>query len=208
MKSNKILFYVVSSLDFVSNNLVPFFYRRNKNPTVFCCFSPERPNKLPAATLQYYLFNLSQGNWIFESLRKYSPTKSNAFFVLPIVICFFKKISIVHRKRTVFQVVFKTNSYFCWLYFLHSVWLRKPKKWQQPVPDHFDGSEDFFSELFFLDSGLKSQQGIIQLLLEKFNYEGFTFDFKGSKWLLWSRCLELDKRKCPEVWKNPPGRKP
>ena len=27
-----------------------------------------------------------------------------------------------------------------------------------------------------------------------------------EQWLLWSRCLELDKKKRPEVWKNPPGR--
>ena len=62
---------------------------------------------------------------------------------------FLKKISSVHRKCTVFQVLFKTNSYFCWLSFLHSVWKRKPRKWQQPVSDHFDGIEDFFSELLF-----------------------------------------------------------
>ena len=62
---------------------------------------------------------------------------------------FLEKISSVYRKCTVFQLLFKTNSYFCWLSFLHSVWVQKPKKWQQPVADHFDGSEDFFSELFF-----------------------------------------------------------
>ena len=105
-----------------------------------------------------------------------------------------------------FQVLFKTNSYFCWLSFLHSVWVRKTKKWQQPLPDHFDGSEDFFSHLFFLDNGLKSQQGTVQLFWDKIKFEGFTIDFKGNKWLLWSRCLQLDKRKRPEVWKNPPGR--
>ena len=54
----------------------------------------------------------------------------------------------------------------------------------QPVPDHSDGSEDFF----------------------KTKFGGFTIDFKGNKWLLWSRCLELDKKKLPEVWKNPLGR--
>ena len=46
-------------------------------------------------------------------------------------------------------MLLKTNSYFCWLSLLHSVWVRKPKKWQEPVPDHFDGSDNFFSELFF-----------------------------------------------------------
>ena len=48
-----------------------------------------------------------------------------------------------------FRAPFKTSSYFCWLSFLHSVWVRKPKKYQQQVFDHFDGSEDFFNELFF-----------------------------------------------------------
>ena len=84
--------------------------------------------------------------------------------------------------------------------------VRKPKKWQQPVRDHFDGSENFFSELLLLDSGLKSQQGTIQRFWNKIKFEVFTIDFKGNKWLLWSRCLELDKRKSPEVWKNSPGR--
>ena len=51
----------------------------------------------------------------------------------------------------------------------------------------------------FLDNGLKSHQGTVQLLWNKIKFEGFTIDFKGNKWLLWSRCLELDKRKRPEV---------
>ena len=59
--------------------------------------------------------------------------------------------------------------------------------------------QDFFSELFFLDNGLKSQQGTIQRFWNKIKFEGFTIDFKGNKWLLWSRCLELDKTKRPEV---------
>ena len=114
-----------------------------------------------------------------------------------------KKVSSVYRKCTVFQVLFKTNSYFCWLSFLHSVWVRKPKKWQQPpVTDHFNSREDFLSELFFLDDGLKSQQGTVQLFWNKIKFEGFTIDFKGKKWLPWPRCLELDKRKRPEVWKK------
>ena len=58
----------------------------------------------------------------------------------------------------------------------------------------------------FLNNGLKSQQGTIQRFWNKIKFEGLTIDFKGNKWLLWSRCLELDKRKRPEVWKNPPGR--
>ena len=33
--------------------------------------------------------------WIFEILRKFSPTKSNAFFVLLIILRFFKKKSVV-----------------------------------------------------------------------------------------------------------------
>ena len=119
---------------------------------------------------------------------------------------YLKKISSVYRKCTVFQLLFKTNSYFCWLSFLHSVWVRKPKKWQQPAPDHFDGGEDFFSELVFLDNSLKSQQETVQLFWNKIKFEGFTIDFKGDKWLLCSRCLELNKRKRLEVWKNPPGR--
>ena len=28
----------------------------------------------------------------------------------------------------------------------------------------------------------------------KIKFEGFTIDFKGNKWLLWSKCLELDKK--------------
>ena len=59
---------------------------------------------------------------------------------------------------------------------------------------------------FFLDNGLKSRQGTVQLFWNKIKLEGFTIDFKGDKWLLCSRCLELNKRKRPEVWKNPRGR--
>ena len=61
----------------------------------------------------------------------------------------------------------------------------------------FDGSEDFFSELLFLDKGLKSQQGALQLFWNKIKFEGFTIDFKSNKWLLWSKRLELDTRKRP-----------
>ena len=85
----KFLSYVVSSLNFVPISLGPFAYGRNRTSTDFCCFSSERPNKFPAETLQYHLFNLSLGTSIFESLRNYSPTKSNAFFVLLIFLCFF-----------------------------------------------------------------------------------------------------------------------
>ena len=107
---------------------------------------------------------------------------------------FLKKISSDCRKCTVFQVLFHTNSYFCCLSFLHSVWVRKPKMWQEPVPDHFNGSENFFSELFLLDNGLKIQRGTVQLFGKKISFEGFTIDFRGNKWLLRSRCLELDKK--------------
>ena len=51
---------------------------------------------------------------------------------------------------------------------------------------------------------MKSQQGTLQRFWNKIKFEGFTIDFKGNKWLIWSRCLELDKRKRPGVWKNPP----
>ena len=86
---------------------------------------------------------------------------------------FFRKISSVYRKCTVFQVLFRTNSYFCWLCFLHSVWVRKPKKWQQPVPDHFDGSEDFFSELFFWITVWRASK-------EQFNFSETKSNFKGA----------------------------
>ena len=46
-----------------------------------------------------------------------------------------------------------------------------------------------------------SQQGTVQLFWNKIKFEGFTIDFKGNKWLLWSRYLELDKKKRPEVAK-------
>ena len=39
----------------------------------------------------------------------------------------------------------------------------KTEKVTTTIPDHFDDSEDFFSELFSLDNGLKSQQGTVQL---------------------------------------------
>ena len=90
---------------------------------------------------------------------------------------FFKKINSVHRKCIVFQVLLKTNCYFCWTSFLHSVWVWEPKKWQQPVLDHFDGSEDFFSKLIFLDNGLKSQQGAVQPFWHRITFEGFTLHF-------------------------------
>ena len=53
-----------------------------------------------------------------------------------------------------------------------------------------------------MDNGLKSQQGTLQGFWNKINFEGFTIDFKGNKWLLRSRCLELDKKKRPEVSKK------
>ena len=86
---------------------------------------------------------------------------------------FLIKYSNVYRKCTVFQLLFKTNSYFCWLSFLHSVWVRKPKKWQQPVPDHFDGSEDFFSELFFWITVWRASK-------EHSNFFGTKSNLKGS----------------------------
>ena len=99
----------------------------------------------------------------------------------------------------------KTNFYFCWLSLLHSVWVRKPKKWQWLVPDHFDGSGDFFSE-FFLYNGLKSQQGTLQLFWSKIKFEWFIIGFQSNKWLIWSKCLELHKRirafPLP-LWKKP-----
>ena len=76
--------------------------------------------------------------------------------------------------------------------------------WQQPVHDHFDVVKTFSASCFF-GNGLKSQQGRIQRFWNKFKFERFTIDFKGNKWLIWSNCLELDKKKRPEVWKNPPG---
>ena len=57
-----------------------------------------------------------------------------------------------------------------------------------------------------MDNGLKSQQGTLQRFWNKIKFEGFTVDFKGNKWLLWSRCFQLDKRKRPDFWKNPHGR--
>ena len=50
-----------------------------------------------------------------------------------------------------------------------------------------------FSAAVFLDNGLKSQQGTVQFFWNKIKFEGFTIDFKGNKWLLWSKCLELNK---------------
>ena len=52
-----------------------------------------------------------------------------------------------------------------------------------------------FSLSFFLHDGLKSQQGTLQLFWNKIEFEGFTIDFKSNKWLLWSKCLELDEKK-------------
>ena len=58
----------------------------------------------------------------------------------------------------------------------------------------------FSASCFFLDNGLKSQQGTVQRFWNKIKFEGFTIDFKGNKWLLWSRCLELDKKKRLAQW--------
>ena len=85
---------------------------------------------------------------------------------------FFKK-SVVFIENALFHVLFKTNSYFCWLSFLHSVWVRKPKKWQQPVPDHFDDSDDFFSELFFWITVWRASK-------EQSNFSGTKSNLKGS----------------------------
>ena len=87
--------YAFRKSQVVSIKLGIFFYRRKKTPTVFCCFSSERSNKLPAETLQYYLFTFSLGNWIFEISRKFSPTKSNGLFVSLIIVCFIWKKSAV-----------------------------------------------------------------------------------------------------------------
>ena len=87
----------------------------------------------------------------FRSFKELFPYKKQRVLRFTYIFMFFfkKKISSVNQKCTVFQVLFKTNSYFCWTSFLHSVWVKKPKKRQQPVPDRFDGSEDFSVELFF-----------------------------------------------------------
>ena len=128
--------------------MVPFFYKRNKTPTFAALVLKDLTNLLPKNFNTFCPLFLS-ASWVFEISREFSRTKSNAFFVSVLILCFFfQEISSVYRKCTVFQVLFKTNSYFCWLCFLHLVWVRKLKKWQQPVPDHFDDSEDFFSELF------------------------------------------------------------
>ena len=76
------------------------------------------------------------------------------------------------------------------------------KKWEQPVPDHFGYSDEFFIETYFLDNGLRSQQLTVQLFRNRINFEGFAIDFKCSMWLLWSNCLIVDERKCPKIWKK------
>ena len=53
----------------------------------------------------------------------------------------------------------------------------------------------FSASCFFLYNGLKSQKGTLQFFENKIKFEGFTIDFKSNKWLIWSKCLELDKRK-------------
>ena len=168
-------FYILFPLD-----SVPFFHERKKTPTVFCCFTSERSSELLVETHLYYLFTLSLGNWIFEILRKISPTKSNAFFVLLIIVYFFKKSVVFIENALCFECNSRpTPTFACYVSFIRYEW-EKQKKWQQPVPDLFDGTEEFFSELFFLDNGLKSQQGTVQLFGTKSNLKGSPLTSKAT----------------------------
>ena len=45
-----------------------------------------------------------------------------------------------------------------------------------------------------MDTGLWSQQRTLQRFWNKIKFERSSIDFKGNKWLLWSRCLDLDKK--------------
>ena len=160
---------------------VPFFCKQNKTPTVLCCFSSERSIKPSGETFQNFLFTLSLRNWSFGILRKHSSTKSNAFFVLLLILCFFKKkISSVHQKCTVFQVLLKTNSYFCCTSFLDAVWVRKPTKGHHPVPDHFDGSEDLFSERLFWITVRKASKEQSKFFGTKSNLKGSPLTCKAT----------------------------
>ena len=155
---------------------------------------------IPSWTLSSFssgrLFFLSLENWIFEILWKFFPQKATRFsiYLQSNRLCSLK----MHSVSSAIQ-----DQFLFLLDMFPSLGMgeKKPRKWQQPAPDHFDGSEDFFSELFFLDNGLRSQQGTVPILWNRIKFEGFTINFKGNKWLLCSKCLELDKRKRPWVWK-------
>ena len=132
-------------------------------------------------------------NWIFEFLWNYFSSESNTFFdLLPMQSVVFIENALCSKCYSRPTPTFAGHLFFT------------RYEWQQPAPDHLDGSEDFFSELFFcfLDNGLRSQQGTMQLFRNRITFEGFTINFKSNKRLLWSKCLELDKRKRPWVWKS------
>ena len=56
-----------------------------------------------------------------------------------------------------------------------------------------------FSASFFWITVWRASKEQSNFFWNKFKFEAFTIDFKGNKWLLWSRCLELDKKIRPEV---------
>ena len=124
----------------------PFFKLRNKTSIVFCCFFSKRRNKFPAEIIQYYLFTPSLGNWILELLRKFPTLKANAFFSL-LIIQWFSKIQYIWSNLHYFssglqdQIILLLNNS------LSLENCERSQKWQQPVPDNFRDTEEFFIEM-------------------------------------------------------------
>ena len=86
--------------------------------------------------------------------------------------------------------------FFCLTAFLHSLWVKKSKKWQQPVPDHFDGNENFFSELCFLDNGFKNQQWTANFFGTDSALKGLPLNSKAASGYF-GQCLGLDRKNRP-----------
>ena len=124
-------------------------------------------------------------------------SKSNAFFVLFIVLCFFfKKKSVVFIENALYFKCYSTATptFACYLSFTWYEW-KNQKKWQQPVPDRSDGSEDFFSELFFWIRVWRASK-------EQFSFFETKSNLKGSPLISKATSGYFDQSVCNWIKRN------
>ena len=86
---------------------------------------------------------------------------------------------------------------------LHSINVKKVKNDNNQFLINLAALLNFSASCIFLYNGLNNQQWTVQLR-NTIKFEGFIVDFKGSKWLLWSSCLILDKGKVPNFEETHP----
>ena len=97
-----------------------------------------------------------------------------------------QKIPPVGSKNTCFALVLFDI-------FLHSIHVKKSDNSQFPI--NFT-SEKIFSDLYFFGQQIEQPTLAVHFFRNKINFEGSTMYFKGSKGLLWSNCVLLDKGRC------------